>query len=386
MANTFLTPDEIAMEALVLVQSNMVASRLMDRSYEGEIRDGKVGEQIRVRRRRNGTVNEWSPGGPLTVNDRVESSILVTLEKHFDVSERVTSRERQFKLRNFSSQVLAPMMLALAERIDSYALSKLHDLPEVGGPSELAPGALPNSTATLAQVRRKLNDLRVPMSPRFQIASPEYEQQLLSAPEFTKVNESGSSDALREARLNRLLGLETFMDQNVDDSTFTTGTQTSIVVNGALAIGATSIVYDGGAVAAGTIKAGDILIIAGYGNAVASALSTATAGAGTVTIKEPLRDPVADDVAITVYDGGGTTYQRHGAAFHPRAFAFVAPALAPHENAAESAVRVDPDTGLGLRVTFDYDRDHKADVMSIDCLVGVHMVDGRLGAQIIKNI
>jgi hypothetical protein len=388
MANTILTPTEIAMEALVLVQSNMVASRLMDRSYEGEIATGKVGESIQIRRRKNGTVNEWAPGGTLTVNDITETQITITLEKHFDVSVQVGQRERQFDIRSFSSQILAPQMLALSEQIDSYACSKLRDLPATAGATASTPLAqLPNTSARLAAVRRVLNDLKVPMNPRYQIVSPAYEEALLSAGEFTKVNESGASGALREAELGRLLGFSTFMDQNVDDATFTTGTMATAAVNdAALVAGSTSIAYDTGDQATGTFKAGDIIDIAGYGKAVVAALSTAVANAGTLTIKEPLREDVANDAVITVFDGGGNDYQSHGAAFHPRAFALVAPALQPHDNAPESTTVVDPNTGLSLRITFDYDRDEKADVMSIDCLIGVKMVDGRLGTQIMLGV
>lgn len=390
MANTLLTPTEIAMEALVLVQSNMVASRLMDRSYEGEIREGKVGESIQIRRRGAGTANEWTPGGGLTINARSETPITITLEKHFDSSVEVTQRERQFSIRQFSSQILAPEMLAISEAIDSYACGKLRDLPETVGATSSTPlASLPNSSADLAAVRRVLNDLKVPMNPRYQIVSPAYEEALLSAGEFTKVNESGASGALREAELGRLLGFSTFMDQNVNDATFTTGTQTTAAVNGAgspIAAGATSVPYDTGAVATGTIKEGDIVHIAGYGKVVAAALDTAVANAGTLTIKEPLREDVPDTTVMTVFDGGGNDYQSHGAAFHPRAFALVAPALRPHENAPESTSVVDPNTGLSLRITFDYDRVAKADVMSIDCLVGVKMVDGRLGAQIMLGV
>lgn len=390
MANTLLTPTEIAMEALILVQSNMVAARLMDRSYEGEIREGKVGESIQIRRRRNGTINEWTPGGGLTVDDITESPITITLEKHFDASVQVGQRERQFDIRSFSSQILEPQMVAMAEAIDAYALTKVRDLPEFVGASATAPLAdLPDSSADLAAVRRKLNELKVPMTSRFHVVSPQYEESLLSASEFTKVNEAGSPDALRRAELGSLLGLSTFMDQNVEDSTHTTGTGTTADVDGGgnpLAVGSTSIPYDNASGATDTFLEGDIVNVAGYGNVVVAADETSVGNAGTLTIREPLRDPVADGATLTLVDGGGNDYQSHGAAFHPRAFALVAPALQPHDHAPESTTVTDPRTGLSIRITFDYDRTEKADVMSVDCLLGVKMVDGRLGAQILLGV
>ena len=42
------------------------------------------------------------------------------------------------------------------------------------------------------------------------------------------------------------------------------------------------------------------------------------------------------------------------------------------------------DRGLSIRVVYDYDRDLKSDVLSLDVLCGAKMVDGRLGGQILK--
>jgi len=382
MANTLLTPTEIAMEGLILVQSNMVTGRLFDRSYEGEIATGKVGESILVRRRQNGTVNLWSPG-TLTVDPIVETSIPITLDNHYDASVEVTSRDRQFKIKQFSEQIMEPQMVALAEQIDTYACSKLKDLPEVW---PAAPAALPTTALLLAGIRRKLNELKVPMQGRVQIISPEYEENLLGAVAFNRVNESGSDGALRRAELGDLLGMSFFMDQNVDTATHTTGTMATAACSADHAAGATTIAYDTGDQASGTWTAGDIVTIAGYGNVVVDALATATSNAGTFVIREPLREDVADTTVLTNYDGGGNTYKSHGAAFNSKAFAFVAPALQPHVHAPESASVTDPNTGVSLRVTFDFDRVNKRDVMSVDALIGVKMIDGRLGCQVLQNV
>lgn len=382
MANTLLTPTEIAMEGLILVQSNMVTGRLMDRSYEGEIATGKVGESILVRRRQNGVVNLWTPG-TLTIDPIVETSIPITLDNHYDSSVEVTSRDRQFKIKQFSEQIMEPQMVALAEQIDTYACSKLKDLPEVW---PAAPAALPTTALLLAGIRRKLNELKVPMSNRVQIISPEYEENLLGAVAFNRVNESGSDGALREAELGRLLGMNFFMDQNVDTSTHTTGTGTTAAMSAEAVAGATSLPYDTAAGATDTFLAGDIVTIAGYGNVVVDANVTSVSNAGTLVIREPLRSTVADTTVLTLYDGGGNTYKSHGAAFNPKAFAWVSPALQPHVHAPESASVTDPNTGVSLRVTFDFDRVNKRDVMSIDALIGVKMIDGRLGCQVLQNV
>lgn len=388
MANTFLTPDVIAAEALVLLQSNLVATRLFSRRYEAELNPGmKRGDTIRLRRRSPGVVDEYT-GTSITIRDIDETSISLTLEKHFDASIRITDRERTLEIVDFSEQVLAPRMVEMGERIDSYALTKLKDVPNPAGPSESAPAVLPATIAAMALVEKTLNDLKVPTRPRYQVASTEYKATILGVDSFVEVDKAGVDNALRLAEIGPIMGLSTFMAQNVDTVTFTSGTQTTMVVDGSgnpIPAGATTIPYDGGGVATGTLKVNDIVNIAGYGNVVIATLDTAVANAGNIIIKEPLREDVADDVAAVNYDGGGNTRQQHGAVFHPDCFAFVSVPL-DLPVGAEASYMQDPATGLSMRAVYDYDRDLKADVLSLDILIGAAMVDGRLGAQIIKNI
>jgi hypothetical protein len=378
----------IAAEALVLLQSNLVATRLYSRRYEADLNPGmKRGDTIRLRRRSPGVVDEYT-GTSIVIRDIDETSISLTLEKHFDASIRITDRERTLDIVDFSEQVLAPRMVEMGERIDSFALTKLADLPNPAGPSESAPATLPNSIAAMALVEKTLNDLKVPVRPRYQVASTEYKATILGVDSFVEVDKAGADNALRLAEIGPIMGLSTFMAQNVDSTTFTSGTQTSGVVDGSAApvpAGTTSIPYDGGAVASGTLVVGDIVNIAGYGNVVIATLDTASTGSGNIIIKEPLREDVADDAAFTVYDGGANTRQQHGAVFHPDAFAFVSVPL-DLPVGAEAAYMQDPATGLSMRAVYDYDRDLKADVLSLDILIGAAMVDGRLGAQIIKDI
>lgn len=383
MVQDFLTPDIIAPEAIILLQSNLVTANLFWRNYEVEFNGSeKVGDTINIRNRGKGVVREYS-GSSITIDDIDEHPISLTLEKHFDLSIKVTSKDMKLNLQNFASQIMAPNLLEMAEHIDSYACTKLKDLPNVAGPSESAPGALPDSIAAMALVEKTANDLKWPRKPRHQIASTEYKATLLSVDSFVEVDKSGDSDALREAMINNIMGFDTYMSQNVDTTTHTSGTMTAAVVNGAVTKGATSIVFDGANGASVTALEGDIISVGGN-NYVVAADVTASTNAGTITLKEPVRENIANDAGITVYDGGGNTRQNHGAIFHPRALALaVVPLNQPMSNVASSMVQ---DNNFAIRIVLDWDRDLKSDVLSMDVLVGSKVVDGRLGAQIVKNI
>lgn len=389
MVNTFITPDIVAREALLLLRSNLVGTLLFDRRYDGIFTgDEKVGDTVRIRRRQDGEVTEFT--GTVTPGSTTETSINLTLEKHFDASFEVTTKDLTLNIQDFSEQVLAPRLIAMAEKVDAYCMSKLHLLPYIAtvdaltGANADIPDALPNSIAALAQTRKTLNNLRVPLTNRVQIVSPDYEATLLSVDNFITADKRGDGgSALESASLGRVMGMDFFMDQNVDDATFTSGTFTTGALSADAVAGAASIAIDGAVGATDTLKAGDILNIAGYGNVVVAANVTFAGNAGTVTLTEKLRVTALNNAVVTKAGASGETFQRHGAVFHPRAFAFVsAPLVIPPE--AEGVML--SYEGLSIRAVRSYDILTKKSIMSLDCLVGAAVVDPRLGAQVIVDV
>jgi len=391
MANTILTIDDIAREALMLLRSTLVGVKLFDRRYEANFTGNEmIGDTIRIRRRGSGTVREFTSS--ITVDDITESNVNLVLEKHYDLSFAVTSKQWTLDLQSFSEQLLAPNVLKMAEQIDAYALTKLKHLPNIGGTGETSwdgstavlPGALPTTIGHLAAINRKLDEQKVPMAERVQLVSPAYKQALLSIDSFVEADKRGDGGtALEQARMGQLMSMSHFMDQNVDSSTVhTSGTMDTALTSAAVAVGATSIPYDTGDEVSGTFKEGDIVYIAGYGNVVVAADNTASSSAGTLTIVEPIRTAIADATAMTVYDGSAGTRTLQGAAFNPRAFAFAAVPLEIPQEASGAVVTYED---LSIRLIRDYNITTKTSTISMDCLVGGVLVDGNLGCQIVRG-
>ena len=388
MSNNFITTDLVAREALLLLRNNLVAARLFDNRYEANFTgEEKIGDTVRIRRRDEGEVQEFTT--TIQKDTIQETNVSLTLEKHFDASFEVTTKQLTLDIQDFSEQILAPRMIRLAEAVDAYALTKLHLLPNVArvntpysGASGNIPSTLPNSIAALAEARQTLNEQRVPLTGRFQIASPTYETTLLSVGDFMTADKRGDGgSALEAASLGRVMGLDTFMAQQVHDTTFTSGTFTDGDINGVHAVGATVLNLDGTNTATASLVAGDLLFIAGYGNVTVAAPATAAGSAVTVQIFEPLSKAVADNASVTKFGGSGSTFQRHGAIFHPRAFAFASVPLVIPPEAEGTMVSFE---GLSIRAIRDYDINTKRSVMSLDVLVGATLVDGNLGAQVIR--
>ena len=97
----------------------------------------------------------------------------------------------------------------------------------------------------------------------------------------------------------------------------------------------------------------------------------------------PDHAPVVLDNAVALLTGGTNSVPTYtvGAAFHPSAFQMV---FVPQPNpmgpgTSSSTVNYN---GMSLRVMQTYDHLKKRDLISVDCLVGAAVVDGRLGVRI----
>lgn len=118
MANTFLTPDIIAKEALMVLENNLVMAGLVHRDYSPEF--AKVGDTITIRKPAKFIAKNFT--GQISRQDVEEGSTTVKLDRWRDVSVDVTSKELTLDIRDFSVQVVTPAMQAIAQAVDSDVL------------------------------------------------------------------------------------------------------------------------------------------------------------------------------------------------------------------------------------------------------------------------
>ena len=174
-----------------------------------------------------------------------------------------------------------------------------------------------------------------------------------------KVNEAGGSDMLRQGVLLDLQGL--MLRESAQISQVTKGTGAGYLLNGALAVGATTITVDTGA---NTILAGDIVTFAGTTDKYV--VNTALSG-GSFTIGAPGSLAVeADNDAVTV----GNSYTPN-MAFHKSAIelAIRPPALPMGGDAAVDMMTIqDPFSGLVFEIAA-YKGYQKA-MFEVRCLYG----------------
>lgn len=374
------TVDWLAREALLILQSNMVATQLYDRMYEADFTGTEArGDTIRVRRRDRGNAQEFT--GTIVSRPLEESSVDIVLEKHYDASFEITSKEATLDLDSFSEQVIEPEVVSIAELVDAYALSKINDLPNNAGvDGSGVPQAFASTIGGVAQYRKVLNNLKTPMAGRQAIWSPEADAGLLSIASFVEANKKGDDGtALAEASLGRVLGFDHWMAQNVDETALVSGDGASAQVVGINPVGTKAIAVDTANGAAVVFADRSTIAINGT-NYTVNGDATMSGSAGTINILEGLKAPTAATDPVTTPYAVSDSFFPRGAMFHPRAFAFVSVPLEIPPG-AEGAMM--SNNGYSIRIVRDYDILSKKSIISLDTLVGSRVVHGELGAKVV---
>lgn len=211
MANTILTPDIIAREALMVLRNNAVMANLVHRDYSGDF-VGAVGDTITIRKPATFVANEYN--GSINVQDATETGVEVKMDKHLDVSFAVTSKQMTMDIADFSKQLLVPAMQAFANKVDKYLIALESE----------ATSRHPHSTGAIAPAdviaaRKFLTQNAAPLADRRFVVGATAEADLLGNELFVSAEKVGDAGtALREASMGRKFGFDCYVDQNIAKS------------------------------------------------------------------------------------------------------------------------------------------------------------------------
>lgn len=371
MSNTLLTPSVIAKESIIALQNNLVAAGTVHRDHSDNF--AKVGDTVTVRKPATFTAAEYN-GSTVDTQAATESGVAVKLDKLMDVTFAVTSKELTLSIQDFREQFIEPAVRAHAQAIDNALCALYKDVPYW---SRSADSTAFSSLKALTASRKILNDNKVPFSERRALLGTTADAALLGLDAVVNAEKAGTTEALRNASIGQLLGFATYTDQNIDTHTAGSGTTAgscAVDLVAGYAAGLTEIHVDALATA---LKVGDVLVMPD-GNShvvtVAGELSTADQD---ITVYPALKTALVNDGVITIKNPATATEEN--LAFHKNAFALVTRPLAPPMGAAR--VETVNWNGISMRVVYDYDRDLKSDVISLDCLWGVKTLTPELACR-----
>lgn len=359
MANTFLTPQIVANEALLQLLSNLTMANLVHRDYSDEF--NQVGDTITVRKPANFVAKNFT--GTVSAQDITEGSVAVKLDRFRDVTVAVTSKELTLDIKDFSKQVITPAMQAIAQAVDTDLLTV--GIEKAGGSASV--GGTP-AIGDIAGVGKVLDQAKAPRENRRLVLPPTILYKYNTLDNFAKQCYKGDSEALKNSEIGRVYTCDTFMSQNCpENQSATPGTATAYKVTGTA--GATQFTVSDGSAASGTIKKGDQLIVNGYLYTVTEDL-TLSSGAGTLKVDQDIPATISNAVSAILIK------KAHALGFHRNGLALVTRNLALPMGAKDAYIA--SADGIGVRVVFDYDASTKTDKVSFDILYGIKELDSSL--------
>ena len=206
MANTFLTTQEIARQALPRLIENLVMPNLMHRDFSNDFVLGK-GDTIRVRKPAVLTAKKFETN--IDPQGVTENSVEVKLDQLADVSVEFSVLEMATNVDDLNRLFVEPAAVALAEKINTDGLALLKNIAA-------SASADPKSLDAFAQAAKVLNKAKVPVAPRHGIWSPDAEADFRTVPAIVNAEKSGTTEALRNGSIGRIFGIDNYMAQGVD--------------------------------------------------------------------------------------------------------------------------------------------------------------------------
>jgi hypothetical protein len=395
--NAFLTDDVITLEALSILENNLVAAKHTDRKKEalfGTHGGSNRSDTIRVRKPNQYTVRSGRTFSAQNIEDQYTTMVVDT---QIGVDTEIYSDEFKQDLSSFSDQVIKPQISLLANKIDLAVLDAARQTHNIVGTHGSAASAL----STFLSAGVKLDQNACPRDgQRAMIVGPQGQADIVDALKglFQASGKIGSQYESGEMGRN-VAGFNWDMDQNVGTHTIGPLGGTPLL-NGAPANGATSVVTDGWtAAAASRLKANDVFTIASVYSVnpvskvstgvlqqfrVTADFSSDAGGAGTISIepaiyfsgaKQNVSAQPADNAALTIFGaaGAGTSGANH-AAWHKSAIALAFAPLPKPDGVDMAATKTDKKLGVSLRFVRWYDGDSDLWKARFDVKYGVKVL------------
>lgn len=145
-------------------------------------------------------------------NDITQEWFPVTLEDQVYNAIRLPDDFATFTLEDMTRQVLRPQAESVVDELAAPLIAEMSAVATDASIPAVAPDGS-NFRQVLIKSRQVLNDRKIPAANRFFAVGSDLEAAALQDELLQKVNESGSSDVLREATLGRLFGFTIVADQ-----------------------------------------------------------------------------------------------------------------------------------------------------------------------------
>ena len=402
MSNSILTVDVIAKEALMILDNNLVMSKLVHRAHESEFGNAmngyESGDTIRIKRPTDFTVRD---GATSSNQDIVEGSVSLVVDKQKGIDFGFTSKELTLNIGELSERVIKPAMVQLANQIDADLMALYKYVPNWVGTA----GQTINSFADFAKGPERLDEYAVPMDGRAAVLSPADHWALLGSQTALYIQDAAKG-AYRNGSLGMIGGVDTYMSQNVP-AHIVGADVTTVTVNQAITTSTTAYtdvnttMQQTITIAGGNLNPGDVFTIADVNGVnpvtkadlgIAKQFTVISYAADTLVfypamiwtgafqnVKVTTGVTDLNTKAITAIGTAATSY-RQNMVFHKNAFALAMVPMISPPGATDVARKTYKGTSVRLIPTYDGTNDRSN--YRLDVLYGVKAIDPRLATRL----
>ena len=406
MANvlTAVTPKLLA-QGLMSLRENAIMARLVNSAYSAMA--GERGSTIDVPiPSAIGAVQVAPANTAANPGDLSPTSVPIVMDQWYEAPFQLSDKEMMEIMEGTIPMQATSAIRALANQVDANIIDKWKSVPfvvqTVKGTVDQTPfnpeassGTVPDAMKDVSNIRAQLNKSLSPPEDRRSVVSAISEGNLAQIRPFQDTSWAGSVSAILEGTLNRKVGFDWFMDQNLPVG-YTSGTITgTVTVKTATTppAGATTCIVTTAGGGALDLKVGDIISFSAAGSGYHT-ITTATGGIGagadaTLVFTPGLKVALVggtSTLTFPVVTGTNQTMLQNEAykmdlSFQRDAFAFANRPLSNVEAGLGSISQsaIDPISGIALRL--EVTREFKRTRFSYDILWGSGCVRPELAVR-----
>jgi len=173
------------------------------------------GDVVNTRRPSEFSTKRKTQADSVVNQDATSTNVQVPLNQHVYVTFTIKDEEASMSFKELISYYMEPAAMQMARSVDRILLGQVQRyLANKAG--KLATMSSSNAKDWILEAREVMNVNKAYPNGRNLVISPQAETEMLKTELFIAANQRGDGGtALEEARLGRVLGFDTYMDQNV---------------------------------------------------------------------------------------------------------------------------------------------------------------------------
>lgn len=224
MAHTLYTPEQAARATLAVLKHKTLLPRTVRQDFSQEFVAGRGQTVNVVGPITAGDAREYTPENrsardSIEFNELQQTYFPVSLDTQLYNAIRLPDNFATFTLTNLTQQVLRPQAESVVDSLATPLIAEMTAIENESGDNAVPPlyedGS--NFAQVLIALRKVLNKRAVNTDGRTLAVGADAEAALLNSGQLQKVNESGSSEVLRNATLGRLFGFTIIADPMLPD-------------------------------------------------------------------------------------------------------------------------------------------------------------------------